>query len=387
MSSVIDQLALQTPDRLWPPDAVAGMKALVERFPTAETGPMIGAVRFGILGVELRLGEREVQVDLSMPILREDRDAILELAGHEEDGHWLREDLWWSRVHQLCRRWAEAGGLLHRHLEMLWLELDVLESDATQSDSEAQVGLPAPGIFVGFSRSAGGEADAPTRRQLLQEIVLVLTGEIPDPAVFEHLEVCVAALPEAARLQFFGLMLSRGSGVVRFVFAGLSAVEIRPFLETVGWPGNAEALERTLLGLLSDEDRRLLPDRAAVQIDVAARGVQSRLGLELPLDATTQRHQGRVAEERFLRRLADRGLCSAAKLEALLELPGRSLQSWGEVYRVGHTRQIHHIKLAVGGGGEIEAKAYYGRILTIENEPGAPPPDAVSLGEALTGNR
>ena len=85
---VIDQAAAHVPAVLWSVDAVREMKALVERFPEVRMRS-IGPPRLGIIGLELRLGASG-QVDLTFPVLREDRDVIVAMGCAPDDGAWMR---------------------------------------------------------------------------------------------------------------------------------------------------------------------------------------------------------------------------------------------------------------------------------------------------------
>ena len=359
LTHVIDQAARQVPQALWSPAAVRRMKAAVERFPELD-GRDIGPVRWGVIGLEFRLGAGAEQVDLTFPILAEDRDAILGLEGAVEP--WLRRAPAWGRVRELCRGWADERSRLASRVRLLWLELDMAEASAGEA-------VTSPGVFVRFDPAATTEESPHSWQALLSEVLIALTGEGPRPALLRDFERCRGALPPGTHVQYVGLMLSRGAGAVRFVFAGPAEADWPAFLEAVGYPGEAARSRRDLAAVTTAAGRRLHPGPTAIQLDLGPAGVVPRFGAELVLDRAVQA-EGRIAERAFLEHLAARGLCSDDKLASLLELPGRSLRPAGDLL-VGHARSIHHVKVVFGPGGPVEAKAYYGRALAIERLPGA----------------
>ena len=357
LTQAIDEAAKDVPALLWSPSAVRNMKSVVERFPEVRART-IGPARLGVFGLEVRLAEGAEQVDLTFPILGEDREVIVSLGRDSSEGGWLREDPLWARVWQLCCRWADPETLLGQHVKLLWFELDV--------DGQTGEGsLPAPGIFVRFKPETTPGASRETWRQILSDVLLLLGGREAQPALLEHFDLCLRSLPPGAFVQYIGLMLARGGDTVRFVFADLSEPDLPAFLNAVGWPGRSSGLPDLLKDVTTSGGEMLHQGAGALQLDIGPPGVLPRLGLEYVLDRSAQ-VEGGIRERRFLEHLVERSLCSAEKLAALLELPGRSLEVWRDLCRVGHSRQVHHIKLVVGSEGVSEAKAYYGRSLTIQ---------------------
>ena len=356
LTHVLDEAAKDVPELLWSPSAVRRMKSVVERFPQVRLRT-IGPVRLGVFGLELRLAAGADQVDLTFPLLAEDRDVIVNLGQDEEEGRWLREEPLWSRIWQLCCRWADPQTLLGQHVKLLWLELDVTSQTGEGS-------LPAPGIFVGFPPATTVDADDETWRRIVSEVLSLLDGREPRPELQERFERCRRALPPGAFVQYIGLMLARGGDTVRFVFGGLSDADLPGFLAAAGWPGPAADLPDILGDVTRPGGETLHPGASALQLDVGPAGALPRIGLEYVLDRTLQVEEG-IRERRFLEHLVERGLCAPEKLAALLKLPGRALEVWQDLCLIGHSRQIHHVKLVVGPDGVSEAKAYYGRALTI----------------------
>ncbi|MDB4950793.1 MAG: hypothetical protein JWM27_3442 [Gemmatimonadetes bacterium] len=353
LTKVIGQASRHVPETLWAPRQVERMRALAERFP-AVSGRTVGAVRLGVMGLEMRLAAGADQVDLLFIVLAEDRDAILALAADEADGAWMRADPHWSRIVELCRRWADPASLLGRHVDLLWFEFDV-------DGGGAQAAVPVPGIFVGFKPATTRETDGETWRSILGQVVECLAGAPPRPALADRFAACVAAVPQGAYVHFIGMMLSRGAGAVRLVVAGTGDAQIPGYLAEVGWPGAADGLGETLAAAAG---AGVHTGAASLQVDVADR-VLPRIGLEYPFDREAQ-VRGRFAERRFLDRMVEMGLCDPAKRDALLALPGETTERRESVgLEVGHARQVHHVKLVVDPGGVVEAKAYYGQALTI----------------------
>lgn len=363
-TKVIDQAAAHVPAVLWPPQAMRDMKSVVERFPGVK-GKTIGPVRLGIIGMELRLAAGAGQVDLTLPILREDRDAIVALGRDEEDGAWMHAHPVWSRIWRFCCHWADSATAAGQHVELLWLEFDVLETAAP--------GLPVPGIFIGFKPESTARADAATWRQLLHEVVEDLTGDAPSADTLGHLERSLAALPPGAYVRFFGLMLSRGAEAVRFVIGGLGRAELPALLEAIGWPGDAGQAAGWVGEVAADS---LAADAHSLQYDVGAAGVFPRIGVECALDREPQ-NAGHFVERELLQRLVDRSLCDAQKRDALLALPGETVAPYDGICILGHARQVHHLKLVLDAEAVREAKAYYGRSLVVRRlDPAAGAPTA-----------
>ncbi len=357
LTQILDEAAKDVPALLWSPSAVSRMKSVVERFPEVRART-IGPARLGVFGLEFRLAEGAEQVDLTFPILPEDREVIVSLGRDEAEGGWLREDPLWARVWRFCRLWADPETLLGQHVKLLWFELDV--------DGQTGKGaLPEPGIFVRFEPETTAHSSRETWRQILSNVLLLLGGHEPQPALVERFELCLRSLPTGAFVQYIGLMLARGGDTVRFVFAGLSEPGLPGFLDAVGWPGRSSDLLEILRSATGPGDETLHPGAGALQLDIGPPGVLPRIGLEYVLDRSAQ-IEGGISERRFLERLVELNLCSTEKLAALLKLPGRTLAVWRDLCWVGHSRQVHHIKLVVGPAGISEAKAYYGRALTIQ---------------------
>jgi hypothetical protein len=357
LTHILDEAAKEVPELLWSPAAVRGMKSVVEKFPEVRART-IGPVRLGVFGLELRLAAGAEQVDLTFPILGEDRDVIVNLGRDATEGAWLREEPLWSRIWQLCCRWADPQTLLGQHVKLLWLELDV-------TGQTGEGALPAPGIFVRFEPETTASASDETWRQILSDVLSLLGGQEPRPELQERFERCRRALPPGAFVQYVGLMLARGSDTVRFVFAGLSEPHLPGFLAGAGWPGPSGDLLDVLDGVTRSGGETLHPGADALQLDFGPSGALPRIGLEYVFDRSCQVEEG-IRERRFLEHLVERGLCSPEKLAALLKLPGRDLAVWKDLCLIGHSRQVHHVKLVVGPDGVSEAKAYYGRSLTIQ---------------------
>lgn len=362
MQSVIGDVSADVPERLWSPRAVGQMRSLVERFP-ATPNHQIGPVRFGVVGLEFRLAADAEQVDLSFPILKEDRDVIVALGDDPDEGSWMRDDPVWRRVLQLCRLWAEDPEI-SPYIKLLWLEMDVDEG-VEPSEGTDRSDVPPPGIFVGFHREVTTELSPAGWRRLASRTLATLTGTEPAAEILVRFERCRQSLPEGAFVQYAGLMLSRGADLVRFVFGDVAEDELPSFLATCGWPGDPEDLRRQLSDAATSTDgERLHGGAAAVQFDIGRSSVSPRLGLEYVFDRSNQVEQG-VEERPFLEHLVTLGLCSEEKLQEILELPGRRMEPWKNDCMIGHVRQVHHVKLVVLPDGVSEAKVYFWRSVSI----------------------
>lgn len=170
--------------------------------------------------------------------------------------------------------------------------------------------------------------------------------------VLPQVERIVEALPETGYVFQGGALPARSPQAFRILVKGVGKEEIPAVLERLEWPGPvAEAAE-----VLAHMDH--LVDYVAISVDVTARGLGPRLGLELyrPLKWHAVDRRG---WRPFIARIEERGWCLPAKAEGLRSWPGTErLIGWGEMYLV--RQGINHVKVVVERGARTTAKAYAG---------------------------
>jgi hypothetical protein len=90
----------------------------------------------------------------------------------------------------------------------------------------------------------------------------------------------------------------------------------------------------------------------------AGEGAPPRLGVELTLARPCQR-RGEIAERGFLDRLAELGLCTPARRDALPRWPGAEVRTLPhELWPSRVERRVNCVKLVFEPGRPLHAKAY-----------------------------
>ena len=128
--------------------------------------------------------------------------------------------------------------------------------------------------------------------------------------------------------------------------------EVPALLEKLQWPGPTAAAAEVLAAM---DD---LLHHVSVSLDVTARGLGPRLGLELyrPMKWFAAERKG---WNRVITRVEERGWCLPAKAGGLRRWPGiERLLGGGETYLV--RQGTSHVKVVVERGARTVAKAYAG---------------------------
>jgi hypothetical protein len=251
----------------------------------------------------------------------------------------------WRRAAALARAWADPGSPLARAVESVWLEFDL-------DDASAAAGRPpAPGVFVDFTQEAF-ESGSPAERFALAEAALrpLLAGEMPD-ATARGVRRCFDALPAGAYLLYVGVLLPRGTDLVRLCVIGLGEDALLSYLRDVGWAGAPDELRA-----LTSELARA-PE--IVHLDVGPSGAPSpRVGLEYPFARRSQL-RGAIDEVALLDHLVTRGLCTPEKRDALARWPGHAFDTMRhELWPSLVVRRVNHVKLVCDAGRPVRAKGY-----------------------------
>lgn len=322
---------IETASALIAPAALARVMALGAALPALHGG-----------GLECHLLDRE-RVDVAVRLLPLDggRDALL---GRHPTLHFppsLARSAPWQRLQTLGERWAAAGTAEHRGLESVWLEFDLPAGSA----------LYIPSLFIGCRSGAAAERSAP---RWLAESAAILAGPASAASVRAGL-LRWEALPQVgARLVFVGLMLSRQDAGVRLVLKGLAADALHRYVAMLGWPGDLDALARTL--------SELVPKEAALALhfDLDPE-LGSRIGVELALSDHPRYSPG---WQQLIRGLVGRGACDESAAQALTDWPGliscANGAPPGRTWRGlrGIVRRINHVKLSFHPQKPLLAKAY-----------------------------
>jgi hypothetical protein len=336
---------------------LVGRAAWSRCLPLAAAVP--GDAAFGMLGLELRLGD-DPAVDLLVCAL-----------GAAGGPGWLRTmaearagrqpGSAWPAISAFARTWCD--GRLAGRIDGVWLEFD--SSDRPRRGAE----LPVPSVFSS-TKPTGTRPGAPTPdlsapTDMLE--ALLADGRIPGPArVLTRIE---RALPAGSRIFQVGGMLGRCPPSVRVCVMGPGADAIRLVLDRLGWTGPVEEVERLLTGLGQ------LPRRVCLDLDVAPAGLGGTAGIEVyagapdePVDASPW--------PPLLDRLERMNLATPAKRAALATYPRTQVSAaLGDrlpreyaraatllaAHRAGRfVMHLHHVKITVSPGRPPTAKAYLG---------------------------
>jgi len=308
-------------------------------------------------GFECRLAPDAQEVDLQQGIFADDGEPA-ELARYLARSE-VREKAW-QQVRRLAERWATPDGLLSTGLEEVWLELDAAPAPARGPEP---IGLDAfvPSVF-GLIRQAGAADSLAVGLAFLD----VLLGEGGAAAQADTVRRCAAACSGGARVSHIGVMLGRPVAAMRVHVSPLPLTAIAPYVERLGWPGDADAIRALATELLD------YVDLVVLCLDIVD-GQVLRIGLE----GTFSRSHGLDPRwPALLRRLSELGLGSDEKSSALIAWPSvlsplDAPASWpedliarsmirGERELGLMDRRLSHVKLSCIAGQPPSAKAYFG---------------------------
>lgn len=333
-------------------DVSAGaLDGFLRRFPSLNPH-RIDICDLGILGLELRLGDAQDQVDLLVPDSRDDGDRIL-AACHGGATEAMLSDPHWERLMQLFIWWRTTDDVLGRS-RILWLEFDVAE--------DMHGNVPTPNVFVQIMDDARApEAVVDRRRKVLylSSLTSILSGGQLSQALRERVEQCLACLPVGGFLKFVGLMLDRSSGL-RLCIDGVRRKD---------WAGYLNSIERGLGSMFEDVVfGRLLPagqtgglELRMLNLDVDTAGhIGPTLGPEFHFRGPERAEVDFSAFRPLLSRLEIAGLVSRTKGESLggvstmtpLVFRGR---------RIWRVRKLNHVKVVIVDQAPVAAKAYLGQ--------------------------
>ena len=247
----------------------------------------------------------------------------------------------------------------------------MLEYDIAGIESEAS---PDPGLFLGLRPAASlGDAAVCFPGDVVAELTNAV-GWNDDAGERRVVERVVGALPAGGRLDHVGAMPGRSVRAVRVIVNGIRAEEMPDFLERSDWPGSV----RNVMDALIDW-RDVFPYFRPC-FDASARGLRSRLGLEMfPRSERKERwpvgdwlNTGVKTWLPVLERLEERELCLPTKGNGLRAFPGLERVFGEDGVYILH-KGLNHVKLAVGDDG-VQAKAYAGlRLLRVSPHAAAKP--------------
>lgn len=343
VARTIDELAPQLPPALVGPAASSRLRLVARALPAALTDWIY---------LECRLRKDAQRVDLIVRVDQRGRDI---LANDNPvialDPAWNRHPVWRS-ARTLAHEWSDQSSILHRGVERVWLEFDILEPH----DASVATDVPAPGVFIEFAREVYAQH---SRENRVSVALAALRPFIPDgmePAMSRNLRRCWELLPSAATIPYLGLFPARGSSAVRVCVAGLGDAELPSYLRALRWPGSHRELLWAMSALLPRVTAPR-PRMAIINLDIGPE-LEAGVGVEYILSHAAQL-RGNILEREFLDHLVRSDFCSDAKCDALLGWPAMSLGMMPhELWRSRVSRRVNHMKLSYSDDAPPEVKAY-----------------------------
>ncbi|HJU64704.1 MAG TPA: prenyltransferase/squalene oxidase repeat-containing protein [Gemmatimonadaceae bacterium] len=306
-------------------------------------------------GFECRLDAHDTRVDLQQGIVPANREPQLladYIAALDAQDNGLHPA--WRHLRDFCERWSDSSAPLHTLVPELWLEFDI---------DGGNVANVAPCVFAILKSDVG---DGRESLALAQQVLgLLLRHELP-PALRDCLGTCADACSDGARITHVAAMLGRETRALRIHISHLPLRLWPRYLGRIGWPGDGSDVQEQGRWLLD------IVDQVVLCLEVRAQ-IQPQLGLECFF---TQKHGVDPRWVPLLDQLVGRGLCTAAKRDALLAWAGyiepqRISEPWPEAqivasllepaHRFGvFDRRLSHVKLTYLPDQPLRAKAYFG---------------------------
>ena len=303
-------------------------------------------------GFECRLGNKKPVADFLFCIFKDSYGHdILNNSDNQNSllpQKWMNHSIW-KNIIRFVKKWDE-------NMDHLWLEFDIQENEGES--------IPIPSFFFAPIDSTNGIflRREESFKTIIKGLLIVKAGKIEE-LIQKQIYNVVMTLPDDAYIFQVGTMLSRSEQVYRLCIRDIEGPQIVSFLAKMNWIGN--------LGILSELINELYTyvDRIDLDVDINTQ-IGPKIGLECYLNMDDQRSH---RWKHFLSYLADRGLCTDEKEEALVGLEGyvhqgeceqypehliQMLGFIGSKYMSVYLRDIHHIKIDFLDSSILEAKAY-----------------------------
>jgi hypothetical protein len=349
MYTVADSLAAISPclpTGLVGPESLAAIGLIADRLP---------AGLCECFGFEIRIGEVQARTDFALQVSTPAAWRLLAgLSASSPVAHGPAASAW-ERITAFGTAWCESGGQLPEVIPSAWLEFDI-------EPSSPRRGIPA--VFL----ELGPRVDNAAAAQLALTMIPELAAAPISPSGRRAFAACVENLPPDASISQVGTMLSRSVAALRLCASGLEPSAIPAYLGSLGTPGLPGLAERILAAA------PVAGERLKVDLDIFD-SVRPRVGIEYAVPDSRQLDgQQEPRWHQLLDRLADAGLCTPAKRDAVLEWSGAVRVKFPHRPQpVTAFRGISHAKVEADAEGRLGAKAYVGFL-----------PDRLSLMFAAT---
>jgi hypothetical protein len=303
--------------------------------------------------LECRLAERASRVDLVFCVDASSRNLLGDLQRAWVPHHLQTHPLWMGLA-RLSSHWVDPSSRVGAAIYDLWLEFDAEEHPAR---AHALV----PNVFVGLRHRVTTSPMQAWHGGL--DTLEMMLGRALAPSLVALAEEVVVRLPPGASVPYVGVMYPRSDKAIRLCVSPLAGAALLEYLRTIGWPGDADVVADLLRSIPYGRGRTALDATTLLHLDIED-NVQPRIGLEIPLPQYPRALDG-PAERDLFQALGDRGLCAAAKYDALLRWPGYAMEQFAHqcwpsaaVRRVSHVKIVHDPRTPAHAASTTEAKTY-----------------------------
>ncbi|MCU0537093.1 MAG: hypothetical protein MUD14_24680 [Hydrococcus sp. Prado102] len=260
----------------------------------------------------------------------------------------------WKFFQKIYIDWLKQNSLLYKNVQQIWLEFDL---------EEQALFIPVPCIFFGIFVELNKET---FNNQNLIKISSRLLNSQLSSSFESNLKYCINCLPTKAKINHFGVMLSRSEQTLRIV-SKIQSNLILDYLKKIGWSGSEKNIESLLLKLSE------FTATIVLSYDVGET-IMPRIGLECYLPKPPK-YKSRL--KLLLNYLVELNLCSESKRDALLNWSGYLKKTsksssffkdsdtleWKNIFfkqkePTAFIRTISHIKVVYNFDNSLEAKAY-----------------------------
>ena len=311
-------------------------------------------------GFELPLHTRGPAADFGVSLASGTRPA----AYFKERARADRTDRAARAIARLCGQIdAENSSLREIVGRKLMLEYDIGSAPTGES--------PLPGLFLiprerPIVATGGREQDAGA----VVDALATSVGWESNDAERETVERIYLAQPENTRIESLGLFPSRPRAIRLAVMGFKSRRTLGSWLQNIGWPGQAAAVESAIARL----GKRVEIVEIGANIDALQKGVGETLGLTLVVREIRDKDSeywldGRTDWDPLLETLHREKLVIPEKVAALAEWKSIPTPLFAKSGTYMLLRGIHHIKLVAAGNRLRQAKAYVFMALSSAPKP------------------
>jgi hypothetical protein len=310
-------------------------------------------------GFECRLSEKQQNTDLLVVFTKKGRHNLF--SSFDSLPELTTSSVPWKRVNTLMKKWMDKDSIVYENLDNMWLEFDTGEKNND---------YPEPSLFFAPSPVNIGDCKSSSSFELhewmIEEVLNPLLGGGISGETREKISQCFDLLPATGKVFQVGVMLPRAAEckAVRLCIQGIEALDIVPYLESIGWVDPTEGLKETLQEL-SD-----FVDSFAFNISIE-NTVHPKIGIECYI----HQEPGFMSKWSILLDfMCRKDVCTKDKMSSILKWPGYVEEKscpdlWPSNFSQGSTfvypelrstaaRAINHVKVVYQPMTPLQAKVY-----------------------------